>query len=813
MVMPSPMGSKVQSSTDLASKVDPLAVYQVLWEDKSVGRAVLEVLDRGGNVRVLSSNSAMIEPLLRRITQRYGDRCTHCVQTEQPVSFEIELPAVAVDSSELESEEWWKINLFPLRNEAGQIHQLLLKATDLSEVKQTEARLKATLQDARTIIDNVQEAVFIHAPDGKIIDVNEQVLKLYQISKEEALSYRITHEYATPESPVHLLPEMWQRAIQGERVDMEWPSKRPTDGTLLSLEVTLQRVILSGQAQIMACIRDVSDRKQIEAEQSRLLTILEATPDLVGIADAAGNNLYLNRAGQEMLGISPEMSANFHISQALPPREQEIFKDITMPQIMKRGSWKGESALITCDGKQFPVSQVVIAHKDASGGLAYISTIMRDISVEKAAEAKLRDREQFLSSIYSGADIVIFAWDILLEDGSLQARCSGWNPTCEASTGMSAEDVLGKTPPEVFGMEQGRAIAQNFFRCASQKQSMYYEEEIIIEGKPTWWATKLNPIQDQAGQVYRVVGTTTSITEIKRNTLALEAYSQRQTEQAEALSAALLELKRTQSQIVQSEKMSSLGQMVAGVAHEINNPVNFIHANLSPASSYAVELLDLIALYQREYPQPSLALSEMLEELDFDFIKKDFMELLGSMKIGTQRIKEIVLSLRNFSRLDESEIKEVDIQMGIDSTLIILGHKLKANALQIPVKVSKDYQLSRLVECYPSQLNQVVMNILANAIDALDQTPHPQIHIATQSYDNFALITISDNGPGMPQEVQARIFDPFFTTKAIGKGTGMGLSISYQIVTEKHGGTLSVSTQAEQGTQFTIQIPLSQKLL
>lgn len=226
--------------------------------------------------------------------------------------------------------------------------------------------------------------------------MNEQGLELFQISREEALSYRITHEYATPESPVHLLPEMWQRAIQGERVDMEWPSKRPADGTLLSLEVTLQSVVLGGQAQIMACIRDVSDRKQIEAEQSRLLTILEATPDLVSIADAAGNSLYLNRAGQEMLEISAEMSTNFHISQALPLRQQEIFRDVTMPQMMKQGSWKGESALVAYDGRQFPVSQVVIAHKDASGELAYISTIMRDISIEKAAAEKLRDREQFL---------------------------------------------------------------------------------------------------------------------------------------------------------------------------------------------------------------------------------------------------------------------------------------------------------------------------------------------------------------------------------------------------------------------------------
>lgn len=293
--------------------------------------------------------------LLHRLAQEYCDCCDRCVHTEQPVSFEIE-PLTTGLPLETETEKWWKIDIFPLKNAAGQIHQLLLKATDLSEVKQTEARLKASLQDARTIIENVREAIFIHAPDGKIIDVNEQVLKLFRVSREEALSYRITHEYATPESPVHLLPDLWRRVMQGERVDIEWPAKCPSDGTLLSLDVTLQKVILSGQAQIMACVCDVSDRKRIEAEQNRLLAILEATPDMVGIADAEGNSLYVNSAGQKLLGLSAETSTGFHISQTLPPHEQVMFRDIALPQLMEQGSWKGESAIITRDGKKLPVA-------------------------------------------------------------------------------------------------------------------------------------------------------------------------------------------------------------------------------------------------------------------------------------------------------------------------------------------------------------------------------------------------------------------------------------------------------------------------
>ena len=334
--------------------------------------------------------------------------------------------------------------------------------------------------------------------------------------------------------------------------------------------------------------------------------------------------------------------------------------------------------------------------------------------------------------------------------------------------------------------------------------------EIVLDNVPTWWTTKLNPIHDQAGQIYRIVGTTTNITELKLNSIMLEAYGKRQAQQAKELSAALAEIKRTQSQIVQNEKMSSLGQMVAGIAHEINNPVNFIHANIKPARSYAAEIIEIVEQYQQECPQPSPVLQEMIEDSDLTFIQGDFLHLLESMRIGTQRIKDIVLSLRNFSRLDESEIKAVDIHEGIDSTLIILSHRLRETTDKKLINIVKYYHLMTSVECYPSQLNQVVMNILANAIDVLGDVRDPQIVISTHACDDRAIVNITDNGPGMPAAVRDHIFDPFFTTKPVGKGTGMGLSICHQIVTEKHGGILSVSPAPEGGTQFTVDIPLKQ---
>lgn len=342
----------------------------------------------------------------------------------------------------------------------------------------------------------------------------------------------------------------------------------------------------------------------------------------------------------------------------------------------------------------------------------------------------------------------------------------------------------------------------------------------------------------------------TEITERQQAENALRQSEAREREKADLLEKTLEQLKRTQAQLIQTEKMSSLGRMIAGVAHELNNPISFIYGNLNFTRQYLQSLLLLLKAYQQSYPNPTPEIEEITSDIDFDFLVEDWPKLMDSMQVGAERIQEIVRSLQIFSRLNESELKPVDIHESIDHTLLILQHRLRSQGAHAAIEVTKNYGQLLPVTCYASQLNQVFMHLLNNAIDALETQPPPRVitistslrtenrekegqgsnltdtavktspnpqdasNVATPAPSpipdrQFLVIRIRDNGPGMSEDVKQRIFDPFFTTKPVGSGMGLGLSISYQIVVEKHRGQLRCVSAPKQGTEVTVEIPIA----
>jgi two-component system NtrC family sensor kinase len=402
----------------------------------------------------------------------------------------------------------------------------------------------------------------------------------------------------------------------------------------------------------------------------------------------------------------------------------------------------------------------------------------------------------------------------------------GCNQNWAQAAGIrNLEDVIGKTDFELFWTPEEAQLYykqdQNVMETTIPVLHLI-EHRIHADGTQAWIDVNKIPIKDAEGNVIGVLGTIEDISDRKQAEIALQQSEAQLRQQTQQLKQTVGKLQETQAQLVQTEKMSGLGQLVAGVAHEINNPVNFIHGNLTPASDYIRDLLRLIRLYQRHYPNPSSEIQAEIDTIDLEFLTEDLLKLLSSMRMGTERIKGIVLSLRNFSRIDEAEMKPVNIHEGIDSTLLILQSRLKVKQHHSSIQVIKEYGELPDVECYAGQLNQVFMNIINNAIDALEEHDSRRsieelrnrpslIRIRTERLSESHIgIRIQDNGPGMIEAVRKRLFDPFFTTKPVGKGTGLGLSISHQIIVNKHQGILKCCSEPGLGSEFWIKIPICQ---
>lgn len=458
------------------------------------------------------------------------------------------------------------------------------------------------------------------------------------------------------------------------------------------------------------------------------------------------------------------------------------------------------------------------------------------------------DLQTILQTIVSEVRPLLNSDRVLVYQLRTDTTDTGGEVTVEEVSGNNWRSVLGmKLPSECFPPEsnniyqEGKARAINDVLSETISpchrdflQSIQVQANLIVPikiGHQLWGL--LIAHQCEAPRIWQDIEIDLLQQLADKAAIAIQQaqlYEQSCAAEAEAINKAkqlertLHQLQQTQTQLIHTEKMSSLGQLVAGIAHEINNPVNFIYGNLNHASEYIDQILQLLQLYQLHYPHPPKIISSMIEAMDMDFLVEDLPKTMSSMSVGADRIRSIVLSLRNFSRLDESADKSVDLHEGIDNTLLIIQHRLKPFGNCPGIEIVKDYGDLPKVICYAGHMNQVFMNIINNAIDALGEsfatmteermTKYvPKITITTRaSIDNsHLLIKISDNGAGMSEEVKKRIFDPFFTTKPVGKGTGMGMAISYKIIVEEHGGMMGCLSELGRGTEFWIEIPLKEE--
>ena len=466
---------------------------------------------------------------------------------------------------------------------------------------------------------------------------------------------------------------------------------------------------------------------------------------------------------------------------------------------------------------------------DDTGNPVRMVGSITDISERKSAEEALRESEQRWQLVLTGNNDGIYDWNINTGESFFSSR---W------------KEILGYADSEIPNHWDEwiyRIHSEDLYRVMVATQDYldrkipYYFVEYRLKCKDNtykWVENRGQAVWDNRGKPLRMVGSTRDISQPKQVEEALRKSEGREREKAQELEVILKELKRTQSQLIHTEKMSSLGQLVAGIAHEINNPVSFIWGNLTPARQYFQNLIRLIEIYQKTHPDSTPEIQDFIEEIDLDFLLDDYSKLLDSMQLGAQRIQQIVFSLRSFSRLHESEIKTVDIHDGIDNTLFMLQHRMRAEGDRPAIEVIQNYDQLPKITCYASQLNQVFLNLLNNAIDALENQPSPRvITICTEREEvkggelevggksqclspltshlsPTVVIRIRDNGTGMTKEAQKRIFDPFFTTKSVGKGAGLGLSISHEIVVEKHQGELNCISELGKGTEFIIKIPI-----
>lgn len=700
----------------------------------------------------------------------------------------------------------------------------------LEDLKQSEAQY-------RSLVQHVREGIFQTDCELNWTFLNPAWEQLTGFSLEESLG-KPSGQFVHPDDRdrhERKLKELFAQTEVSSRYQVRWLTNQ---GQVRWCEVHAQLYSapdgsILGTAGIL---NDITARylaqSSLENSMGLLRATFESTADGILAVDSRGNLTNWNRKLVEMC-CPPDMK--------IDREDESAVLALVLAQLGDRDGFLQNTAhLKTPEAETFDI----LTLKDGRTieryshpcrvGDEIIGRVwsFRDVSDRQHAQEAVRASEEQFRTLVANIPGAVYRcacdrqWTMEFISGEIEQIC-----------GYSPADLIGNQEhsfASVIHPDDRDRVERDVHNAVSNRVPYLLEYRIITsDGMIRWVSEKGQGIFTPSGELQWLDGAIFDITKRKEAEAALRYSEAIAREKAQQLELAMQELKLAQTQLVHHEKMAGLGQLVAGVAHEINNPVGFIYSNAMAANEYAQELLELLALYESTYPEPPALIRDWIADMDLAFVREDFPRLLQSMRSGADRIGKIVKSLRQFSRLDEAEYKKVDLHEGLDGALLVLQHRLQGGDRRRAIEVVKAYGELPRVECYGSEINQVFVNILSNAIDALEEawerrsrdrpSPEasgeseswiPRIAMMTETIDNggdrcaYARIRIRDNGLGIPPQVRDRVFDPFFTTKPVGKGTGMGLSVAYSTIVNQHQGRLECHSTPGEGTEFAIVVPL-----
>ncbi len=737
---------------------------------------------------------------------------------------------------------WNELSISPVRDSNGIVTHFIGVQSDITDRFQAEEALKQAEAKYRSIFENATEGIFQTAPDGRYLSANPALARIYGYDSPSELIAKCSANnlYADRTRCTDFIAEI---SKTGSLKEFESCVYRQ-DGSTTWISENVREVRNEGGELLYyeGSVTEIADRKQAQLallqNEAKWRSLILNSSDIITILDASSRIVYESPSVETVLGYEPEELIGQIVLDFVHP--DDIAAVISQHEMLIANPADPialEGRFRRPDGSWCFVEGVGI-NLLADPAVSGIVINSRDMTARRQAEYRLsKINECFLGFTTDAADniqrLTSLAGELLGGSCAIYSHVGG---------GLLRAIATWQTPPDYPEVDRAEGhVCTDVCSKGSDRAVAIPDLQNTIYGKIDPAVIRYQ-LQSYLGQAVRLgdnyVGAMCVLytesfapTEadckligIIAGAIGVEeeraAGAARDRQKSKELQTALRELQQTQMQLVQTEKMSSLGQVLAGIAHEINNPVGFVAGNLCHVRGYVLDLLDIVQMYREEYPNPPAKIQKQAEDIDLEFLAEDLPKLLNSMQTGCERIVEIIQTLRNFSRTDEAKFKPADIHEGLESTLLMLNSRLKAKPNWQGIQVIKEYGELPKIKCHPGLLNQVFMNILANAMDALEESSSqtnntttnasfPTITIKTETIDNKSIcIRIKDNGPGIPQDNIVRLFDPFFTTKPVGKGTGLGLSISHQIVVEKHNGKLQCLSQADQETEFIIEIPI-----